>query len=353
MDKDDGMRLLDGLSRRRARWPLASLTATATVALLTAGFAGSAQAAYPGADGLIAFVRTGNIYTINPESTTPGSTVRRLTRDGHDSGPRWSPDGAQLAYLDRGNLWVMNANGSHKTRLTNQAPAYTDARPSWSPNGQYLAFVKTKGRARFGYLTRYDIATRKLVTFSVPYNSEAPTVRQIKVRALPGTAVAWGWALDAGGGAYGSFIIVEGEGSTPFCQSGWYCLDAIGFPAQSRYRNGFPSAEWQTRKPVRHLDPDWFPNSPQFGTDLMTTQARCPHGRCTNTGLNETIAGPTVLPGAYQAVYSPNGVFFAYVVNVHGTPTIFIASPPTVGRIFPNGLTTGTQPDWQPVAAAN
>jgi hypothetical protein len=140
---------------------------------------------------------------------------------------------------------------------------------------------------------------------------------------------------------------------TPFCQSGWYCLDAIGFPAQSRYRNGFPSAEWQTRKPVRHLDPDWFPDSPQFGTDLMTTQARCPHGRCTNTGLNETIAGPTVLPGAYQAVYSPNGVFFAYVVNVHGTPTIFIASPPTVGRIFPNGLTTGTQPDWQPVAAAN
>jgi Dipeptidyl peptidase IV (DPP IV) N-terminal region len=313
------------------------------------GLAGTAQAAYHGNNGLIAFVRTGNIYTINPQSATPASTVRRLTRDGHDSGPRWSPNGARLAYLDRGNLWVMNANGSHKTRLTNQAPAYTDARPSWSPNGQYLAFVKTKKGAGFGYLTRYDIATRKLVTFSVPYNSEAPTVRQIKVRALPGTAVAWGWALDAGGGAYGSFIIVEGEGSTPFCQSGWYCLDAIGFPAQSRYKNGFPSAEWQTPKPVRHLDPDWYPNSPQFGTDLMTTQARCPHGHCTYSGINETVAGTLILPGAHQAVYSPNGLYIALVKNVRGKPEIYTFTPNATAYFPPRLLTTGTEPDWQPV----
>jgi Dipeptidyl peptidase IV (DPP IV) N-terminal region/WD40-like Beta Propeller Repeat len=343
------MRPLYAAISRRARWPIACLTTMATAAVLITALAGPAQAAYPGADGLIAFVRSGNIYTINPESTTPGSTVRRLTRGGHDSGPRWSPDGARLAYLDGGNLWVMNANGSHKTRLTNQAPAYTDARPSWSPNGQYLAFVKTKKGARYGYLTRYDIATRKLVTFSVPYNSEAPTVRQIRVRALPGTAVAWGWALDAGGGAYGSFIIVEGEGSTPFCQSGWYCLDAIGFPAQSRYKNGFPSAEWQTPKPVRHLDPDWYPISPQFGTDLMTTQARCPHGHCTYSGINETVAGALILPGAYQAVYSPDGGYVAYVRNSRGTPRIYILGPATAGQPFPNGLTTGTQPDWQPV----
>ena len=79
----------------------------------------------------------------------------------------------------------------------NRAPTMPirSPRPSWSPNGRYLAFVRTRSGSRYGYLTRYDIATRKLVTFSVPYNSEAPTVRQIKVRALPGTAVAWGWAI--------------------------------------------------------------------------------------------------------------------------------------------------------------
>ena len=341
-------RLTSNGARSRARRGAAALSVLAASAVLTAALTGTAHAAYAGADGRIAFVRHANIYTINPESATPGSTVRRLTRDGHDAGPRWSPDGKQLAYLDRGNLWVMNANGSHKTRLTNQSPAYTDARPSWSPNGRYLAFVKTKNGAAFGYLTRYDTVTHKLATFSTPFNSEAPTRRQTKVTALP-TAVAWGWARDATGVSYGSFIIFEGEGSGPFCHSGWYCLDALGFPAQSRYRNGFPSAEWQTRKPVRHLDPDWYPSSPLFSENVLTTQARCPHGRCANAGINETIAGPLTLPGAYQAVYSPDGGFIAYVRNTHGTAKIYILGPPTVGPIFPNGLTTGSQPDWQPV----
>ena len=139
-----------GNRRGRAWWWSAGSAALATGALCGIGFAGTAQAAYPGSDGLIAFVRNGNIYTINPQSTTPSSTVVRLTRDGHDSGPRWSPNGLQLAYLHKGNLWIMDANGSHKTRITSQAPAYTDARPSWSPNGRYLAFVKTNKGAGYG-----------------------------------------------------------------------------------------------------------------------------------------------------------------------------------------------------------
>jgi hypothetical protein len=334
-------------ARGRARRGAAALSAVAASALLTAVCTGTAQAAYAGANGLIAFVRHSNIYTINPESAAPGSTVRRLTRDGHDSGPRWSPDGKHLAYLDRGNLWIMAANGGHKKQITSQAPRYTDARPTWSPNGRYLAFVKTRRGARYGYLTRYDTVTRKFATFSTPYHSEAPTKRQIKVTALP-AAVAWAWARDATGVSHGSFIIFEGA-TAPRCSGGSYCLDALGFPAQSDYRNGFPSAENTTAKPVRVLDPDWYPNNPMFSVNVLTSQQNCPAGHCTATGIDLTPESSPILPGGYQAVYSPSGAYLAYVRNNRGTAEIYIFTRPGVVPVPVRALTSGTQPDWQPV----
>lgn len=337
-----------GTRRGRLRRWTAGSAALATAALLGMSFAGTAQAAYPGRDGLIAFARSGNIYTINPETATPSSTVIRLTQDGHDSGPRWSPDGLRLAYLDKGNLWIMDANGSHKTKITSQAPAYTDARATWSPNGRYLAFVKTKKHARYGYLTRYDTVMHRFATFSTPYNSEQPTRRQIKVTALP-AAVAWAWARDATGISYGSFIIFEGATAPP-CPSSRYCLFALGFGAQSDYRNGFGSGEDQTTKPIRQLDPDWYPNSPLFSVNALTTQEKCPAGHCTPQGIDLTIGSAPFLAGAYQAVYSPAGTFLAYVRNVRGTPKIYIYSPPTVGPNITGPLTTGTEPDWQPLS---
>ena len=336
-----------GSTRGRAWWWTAGSAVVAAAALLGVSVPGIAQAAYPGSDGLIAFVRHGNIYTVNPEAATPSSTVVRLTRGGHDSGPRWSPDGQQLAYLDQGNLWIMNANGSHKTRVTGQAPAYSDARPTWSPNGRYLAFVKTRKGAGFGYLTRYDTVTGKFATFSTPFNSEQPTRRQIKVTALP-AAIAWAWARDATGVSSGSFIIFEGATAPP-CPSSSYCLFALGFAAQSDYRNGFASGEDQTTKPIRQLDPDWYPNSPLFSVDALTTQQTCAAGHCTHQGIDITIGSSPSLPGAYEAVYSPSGAFLAYVKNVRGTPEIYIHSAPTAGPVSRRALTSGSQPDWQPL----
>jgi WD40-like Beta Propeller Repeat len=323
------------------------LTALAAGALLTTVLTGTAHAAYSGADGLIAFVRHSNIYTINPESATPASTVRQLTRDGHDSGPRWSPDGRHLAFTDGGNLWLMRANGSHKRQLTSLAPRYTDSRPTWSPNGRYLAFVKTRRGAKSGYLTRYDTKTGALATFSTPFNSEQPTKRQIKVTALP-AAVAWAWARDATGVSHGSFIIFEGA-TAPKCGSASYCLDALGFGAQSDYRNGFPSAEDITSKPLRLLDPDWYPNNPMFDVNVLTTQENCPAGHCSATGIDLSPGSAPILAGAYQAVYSPSGGYLAYVRNHRGTPEIYLYSPPGIVPLPARALTAGTQPDWQPV----
>jgi TolB protein len=59
-----------------------------------------------------------------------------------DSGPAWSPDGDQIAFVsDRtGNseIWIMNADGSNPTQLTIN-PATEDGH-SWSPDGQWILF---------------------------------------------------------------------------------------------------------------------------------------------------------------------------------------------------------------------
>src|ERR1017187_560176 len=94
--------------RAATRWWAAGVAALASLALLGTGLAGTAQAAYPGANGRIAFVRGGNIFTIEPS----GSGLSRLTSGARHSGPRWSPSGSRIAYLSQGNLWIMAANGS-------------------------------------------------------------------------------------------------------------------------------------------------------------------------------------------------------------------------------------------------
>ncbi|HEY1620846.1 MAG TPA: hypothetical protein VGG25_24700 [Streptosporangiaceae bacterium] len=323
------------------RWAMTAAAGLTALGLLGTGLAGTAQAAYPGRDGRIAFVRDGNIYTIS----SGGSGLTRLTSGGHHKGPRWSPNGKRIAYLNRGNLWVMNAGGGHKRRLTDAAPTYTDARPSWSPNGRYLAFVRTRARHAYGYLVRYDTHTGHIVTFSTPYNSEQPTTRQIPVAALP-DPIAWTWTPD--GSTNGSFILFEGGQVGHFCQAGWYCLDAYGRPHQYMYRNGFLSAEDQTQSPVRLTDPDWFPDDPQFDIQAMTTQENCVASNpCTPSGIDLQITESPIVPGAYQAVFSPVGRQIAYVLNERGGPEIFIGNNDVrpLGRM----LTAGTQPDWQPL----
>ncbi len=327
---------------------LAAGTGLAVQAAYPAGAASAPQAgsprmvpqAYPGSEGLIAFVRNGNVYTINPA----GTGLAQLTKGGHDSGPRWSPDGAQIAYIHRGNLWVMDANGSHQTRISDSAPKYTDSRPSWSPNGRYLAFVKTGQHHAVGYLTRYDTVRKAFASYTTSTNG-----KQIDVPALP-APVAWAWAQT--GSAGGSFILFQGAGA--LCESPFdYCLVALGWPHQNQFRHGYASSEYSDTTKSRLVDPDWYPVKPNFATDVMTTVEDCSSSPCSYTGLALTIPSSTpptaTLPGAYQGVYSPTGQHIAYVVNVDGTPTIYTKLLSTIIRSEPVLLTPGTQPDWQPV----
>jgi hypothetical protein len=51
--------------------------------------------------------------------------------------PAWSPDGARIAYVTKGDLWAADADGSHRAFLVAKAD-----QPAWSPNGRRIAFTR-------------------------------------------------------------------------------------------------------------------------------------------------------------------------------------------------------------------
>ncbi len=85
----------------------------------------------------IAFVYGRNvtdIYHIQKDGAV--TSVVRLTADeARDDHPTWSPDGSQIVYTSNKNgnndLWIVNADGSAPTQLTNDE--FDDYYPNWAP----------------------------------------------------------------------------------------------------------------------------------------------------------------------------------------------------------------------------
>jgi TolB protein len=86
------------------------------------------------------------IYAVRPD----GTGLRRLTRTsggigvlGDDTMPDWSPDGRRIAFASnrhgRSELYLMNADGSDKQRLT-WTSAVGELLPRWSADGARLIF---------------------------------------------------------------------------------------------------------------------------------------------------------------------------------------------------------------------
>ncbi|PYP45553.1 MAG: hypothetical protein DMD42_05405 [Gemmatimonadetes bacterium] len=94
----------------------------------------------------------GDIYVMNPD----GSGAVRLTDSPFlDGQASWSPDGRRIAFMSERdaigveepqNIYGMNADGSAQTRLTFCSNDFCSlSNPSWSPDGRQIAFEQFPG----------------------------------------------------------------------------------------------------------------------------------------------------------------------------------------------------------------
>jgi Tol biopolymer transport system component len=69
-----------------------------------------------------------------------GRNRLRLTQEpGEEWGPVWSPDGAQIAYLRRDGVYVIDADGRNQRQLVSGRVPDAE-RMAWSPDGNHLLF---------------------------------------------------------------------------------------------------------------------------------------------------------------------------------------------------------------------
>jgi dipeptidyl aminopeptidase/acylaminoacyl peptidase len=107
-----------------------------------------AQATFPGENGRIAYTwsRGGEGFESGPSPRLVG--VVTIRPDGRDkrlvarggSEPRYSPDGARMAFLRSHRLWVARADGSDARPVTPRD--WLVGEHEWSPGGSRVAFVR-------------------------------------------------------------------------------------------------------------------------------------------------------------------------------------------------------------------
>jgi dipeptidyl aminopeptidase/acylaminoacyl peptidase len=152
------------MTRRIVLFVVLVLVAAATVMAQTG----------PTVDQLISLKRVGSV-AISPDGATVAYTIREpnwdenayeteiwlvdtatgLTRQltnakKSSSGPDWSPDGRQIAFvsdrLDKQQIWLINPAGGEAEQLTSEEDGVSGSF-EWSPDGKQIAFTKTEPKS--------------------------------------------------------------------------------------------------------------------------------------------------------------------------------------------------------------
>ncbi|GEM_PF-1824380 len=84
----------------------------------------------------------GEIFVMNADGTNPTPLTNDLA---YDRQPAVSPDGTKIAFASNrtgdDEIFVMNADGSNPVNLSNN-PAISDTDPAWSPDGMKISFTR-------------------------------------------------------------------------------------------------------------------------------------------------------------------------------------------------------------------
>jgi hypothetical protein len=123
------------------------LTSLSAMLIATLGIAAPVKAAFPGADGLIAYAdftlaENGVIVTVDPTTGDRDPLTTAAQSPYGDYEPSWSPGGTLIVFTrlsaSSADVWIMNADGSGQKRLTTHSA--WDDNPAFSADGSRIIF---------------------------------------------------------------------------------------------------------------------------------------------------------------------------------------------------------------------
>ncbi len=301
-------------SQRRMTLRL-GFTLLAGLALLIAP---AAHAAFPGANGKIAFVRCcpgglHQIFTMNPDGT--GQTQ---VSDGtaNDQNPAWSPDGAKIAFTSgaagAAQIWTMSTNGTGRTNVSNNA--FNDYDPGWSPDATKLAFTRGAGQV---------------------YTMNANGTSQTNISNSGSNDQDPAWSPDGTKIAFHSDRTGHNE---------IYIMNPDGTSQTQLTNNVFASGDASEA-------PDWSPDGTKLAFHNVAGSSTVLGCHMNADGSSPTCGGAGMVSHTFVR-WSPDGTKLVNDENPNGSNyTIWVLNPDFSGSATQLTTTTANDlaPDWQPV----
>ena len=301
--------------------------AVAGAALLAAQ---PAHAAFPGENGRIAFVSSGQIWTVDGD----GSDLQQVTSPtspAFDADPSWSPDGTRIAF-SRGtsstrDLYIVNANGSGAALLTANGQD-----PTWSPDGTEIAFASSPSNQD---LNRINVdGTNRRLEATIGFAFECCV-----------TDLAWSPRGDPIAFRY----IWTEPVCDPFDPGAPEC-DAVYDSYVGARHLGSPHPD-EYSPITAGSDPEWAPTAAEIVHE--TEQIRFDY--YTWSGTDGDIAAVTANGSSSRTIVSGTEIDSDPAWSPDGSSIVFQRSGaglwvvPAAGGTPVQILDLGTQPDWQPV----
>jgi len=313
----------------------AVFAAVMAASVLAVVAARTADAAFPGTNGKIAFVSNrdagaGEIYTMKPDGT---GVTRVSFPNGGNSDPAFSPDGQKIAFKSPSasnyEISVMNADGTGRTPLT--STSVVESEPTWSPDGAKIAFVANSfdvdGQTdREIWVMNADGTGRTQLTNNSSddyYPAWSPLGDKIAYVNHTDRNI---YVMDANGNNPTNIT----PNSPPGCSSNCYQGDDT-YPAWS--------PDGQKIAYVHGYGP---PSNPFAGGGLPNIWTMEPNGaNKTNISNNNSVS-------AVHPAYSPDGAQITYVGAVDTNRDIWLMNTDGTGQVvLQANAANDIAPDWQ------